>query len=68
MIDHDLRQRLVEELDRLLTEDGRLTEMAAAAEYGGRPDAADRVADLLLVRPRPWPLAGGTPQTKEEAR
>ncbi|MCC6434798.1 MAG: undecaprenyldiphospho-muramoylpentapeptide beta-N-acetylglucosaminyltransferase [Acidimicrobiales bacterium] len=65
--DRDLTpQRLVEELDRLLTEDGRLTEMAAAARTVGRPDAADRVADLLVRHARgPWP---GDAPTEEEAR
>lgn len=48
--------RLVDEVERLIAEHGRLEAMAAAARTVGRPDAADRVADLLSRHAaRPWP-------------
>jgi undecaprenyldiphospho-muramoylpentapeptide beta-N-acetylglucosaminyltransferase len=54
--DRDLTaERLVREVDALLAAPGRLAEMAAAARRVGRPDAADRVADLLVRHARrPW--------------
>lgn len=51
--DRDLdADRLVREVDALLAEPGRLSEMAAAARGVGRPDAAERVADLLVRHAR----------------
>lgn len=48
-------ERLVAELDALLATPGRLEAMAEAARTVGRPDAADRVADLLVRHARtPW--------------
>jgi undecaprenyldiphospho-muramoylpentapeptide beta-N-acetylglucosaminyltransferase len=54
--DRDLTpERLVSEVDQLLAKPGRLAEMAAAARRVGRPDAADRVAELLVRHARrPW--------------
>ncbi len=50
--------RLVAEVDALLAVPGRLEEMATAARTVGRPDAADRVADLLSRHAaRSWPEA-----------
>ena len=47
--------RLVAELDGLLAAPGRLEAMAANARTVGRPDAAERVADLLVRHARrPW--------------
>lgn len=44
--------RLVAELDALLAVPGRLEAMAANARTVGRPDAAERVADLLVRHAR----------------
>ena len=54
--DRDLTpQRLVDEVDALLARPGALTAMAEAARSVGRPDAAERVADLLVRHARrPW--------------
>ncbi len=47
--------RLVLQLDALLEGPDTLASMAAAAATVGRPDAADRVADLLILHARaPW--------------
>mgnify|MGYP007112074414 CR=1 FL=1 len=49
--------RLVREIDALLAQPGRLEEMADAALTVGRPDAAERVADLLVRHARrPMPV------------
>jgi len=48
-------ERLVAELDTLMADAGSLDAMAAAARTVGRPDAAERVADLLVRHARgPW--------------
>ena len=39
--------RVVAEVDALLAEPDRLERMAAAAAAAGRPDAGERVADLV---------------------
>jgi UDP-N-acetylglucosamine--N-acetylmuramyl-(pentapeptide) pyrophosphoryl-undecaprenol N-acetylglucosamine transferase len=45
--DRDLdAERLSKELDALLGDSGRLARMARAADHLGRPDAAERIADL----------------------
>ena len=47
--DRDLdAERLMTELDALLATPGRLAAMGEAARTVGRPDAADRVADLVV--------------------
>jgi undecaprenyldiphospho-muramoylpentapeptide beta-N-acetylglucosaminyltransferase len=57
--DRDLTpQRLVDEIDTLLARPGVLSAMAEAARSVGRPDAAERVADLLVRHARrPWESA-----------
>lgn len=45
-------ERLVTQLDALLDGPGTLAAMAVAATTVGRPDAADRVADLLIHHAR----------------
>jgi len=51
-------ERLVDEVDALLARPGALTAMAEAARSVGRPDAAERVADLLVRHARrPWESA-----------
>lgn len=45
-------ERMVHEVDAVLSEPGRLDAMAAAARSLARPDAADRVAELLEVHAR----------------
>ncbi|MFN0025630.1 MAG: UDP-N-acetylglucosamine--N-acetylmuramyl-(pentapeptide) pyrophosphoryl-undecaprenol N-acetylglucosamine transferase [Acidimicrobiales bacterium] len=53
--------RLVDQLNALLAAPDTLPAMAAAATTVGRPDAAERVADLLLRHARtPWENAAGT--------
>ncbi len=50
--------RLVAEVDSLLARPGQLAEMAAKARTVGRPDAAERVADLLVRHARrAWEVA-----------
>jgi UDP-N-acetylglucosamine--N-acetylmuramyl-(pentapeptide) pyrophosphoryl-undecaprenol N-acetylglucosamine transferase len=44
--------RLVAEVGRLLDDQGRLAEMGAAAHGLARPDAAERVADLVETHAR----------------
>lgn len=54
--------RLVDQLDQLLEKTGTLPAMAVAAATVGRPDAAERVADLLIRHARaPWGTNAGTP-------
>jgi UDP-N-acetylglucosamine--N-acetylmuramyl-(pentapeptide) pyrophosphoryl-undecaprenol N-acetylglucosamine transferase len=45
-------QRLVAEVAELLASDETIEAMGAAARSVGRPDAADRVADLLVRHAR----------------
>ncbi|MEZ5263328.1 MAG: undecaprenyldiphospho-muramoylpentapeptide beta-N-acetylglucosaminyltransferase [Acidimicrobiales bacterium] len=57
-------ERLIAEVDRLIGEPGLLDEMAEAARTVGRPDAADRVADLLTRHARgPWPAPAAAPSS-----
>jgi len=54
--------RLAHELDALLADPPRLREMGDASRALGRPDAADRVADLVEEAAKPEPVrSGGTP-------
>lgn len=55
-------ERLVAEVDRLLASPALVNEMGDAARTVGRPDAADRVADLLTRHARRPLPAGGVGQ------
>ena len=52
--DHDVTaERLIAEVAPLVGEAGRLEAMGVAARTEGRPDAADRVADVVELHARP---------------